>query len=128
MRRDSERISFSIDSIARRGIASVMAWRISANSLRNAAIDCSIPSGRCSASIWLVILIRWRSSEEKSGPGGAGGAIGGGAIAGAITGAVGGALRGGICRGGGVSSSLWRAAISATAKSSDAGLSGGEGR
>ena len=42
MRRDSERISFSIDSIARRGIASVMAWRISASSLRKAAIDCSI--------------------------------------------------------------------------------------
>ena len=29
------------------------------------------PSGRCSASIWLVILNRWRSSEEKSGPAGA---------------------------------------------------------
>ena len=78
MRRDSERISFSIDSIARRGIASVMAWRISASSLRKAAIDCSIPSGRCSASIWLVILNRWRSSEEKSGPRRAG-AVGGGA-------------------------------------------------
>ena len=58
MRRDSERISFSIDSIARRGIASVMAARISVSSPRNAAIDCSIPSGRCSASIWLVILNR----------------------------------------------------------------------
>ena len=42
MRRDSERISFSIDSIARRGIASVMAWRISASSLRKTAIDCSM--------------------------------------------------------------------------------------
>ena len=90
MRRDSERISVSIDSIARRGIASVMAWRISVSSTRNAAIDCSIPSGRCSASIWLVILNRWRSSEEKSGPAGAAGA------AGAIAGGVGGALRGGI--------------------------------
>ena len=128
MRRDSERISFSINSIARRGIASVMAARISASSLRNAAIDCSIPSGRCSASIWLVILNRWRSSAEKSGPGGGGGAIGGGAIAGAITGAVGGALRGGSCRGGGALSSLWRAAISAIAKSNEPGLSGGEGR
>ena len=77
MRRDSERISFSIDSIARRGIASVMAARMSASSERNAAIDCSIPSGRCSASIWLVILSRCRSSEEKSGPAGAAGCIGG---------------------------------------------------
>src|ERR1700686_4380527 len=77
MRRDSERISFSIDSIARRGIASVMAWRISASSPRNAAIDCSIPSGRCNASIWLVILSKWRSSVEKSGPAGIAGAIGG---------------------------------------------------
>ena len=51
-----------------------------------------------------------------------------GAIAGAVAGAVGGALRGGIGRGGGLSSSLWRAAISAIAKSSEAGLSGGEGR
>ena len=125
MRRDSERISFSIDSIARRGIASVMASRISANSLRNAAIDCSMPSGRCSASIWLVILNRWRSSEEKSGPGGGAGAIG---IAGAMVGAAGGALRGGIGRGAGPSSSFWRAAISAIAKSNEAGLSGGEGR
>ena len=33
-----------------------------------------------------------------------------------------------IGRGGGASSSRWRAAISAIAKSSDAGLSGGEGR
>ena len=92
MRRDSERISFSINSIARRGIASVMAWRISASSPRNAAIDCSIPSGRCSASIWLVILKRWRSSEEKSGPGGAIGESG-------MAGAIGGAARGGIGRG-----------------------------
>src|ERR1700687_5899426 len=87
MRPDSERISFSIDSIARRGIASVIAWRISVSSLRNAAIDCSIPSGRCSASIWLVILNRWRSSEEKSGAGGAAGAIVGGALAGVTGGA-----------------------------------------
>ena len=74
---DSERISFSINSIARRGIASVMAARISESSERNAVIDCSIPSGRCSASIWLVILSRCRSSEEKSGPAGAAGCIGG---------------------------------------------------
>ncbi len=47
-----------------------MAARISDNSLRKAAIDCSTPSGRRSASIWLVMLIRCRSSEEKSGPGG----------------------------------------------------------
>ena len=90
MRRDSERISFSINSIARRGIASVMAWRISASSLRKAAIDCSIPSGRCSASIWLVILNRWRSSEEKSGPGGRAGCRHG--VAGIGRRAVGGAL------------------------------------
>jgi hypothetical protein len=42
-----------------------------------------------------------------------------------MAGAVGGALRGATFRGEGVSSSLWRAAISAIAKSSDAGLSGG---
>ena len=42
--------------------------------------------------------------------------------------AIGGALRGGIWRGGGPSSSFWRAAISAIAKSNEAGLSGGEGR
>ena len=50
--------------------------------------------------------------------------------AGGIAGAIGGALRGGIARGAGaaLSSSFWRAAISATAKSSEAGLSGGEGR
>ncbi len=119
MRRDSERISFSIDSIARRGIASVMAWRISFNSLRNAAIDCSILSGRCNASIWLVILSRCFSSPEKSGPDGGGGAI---------AGAIGGALRGGIGRGEKLSSSLWRAVISAIAKSSVPGLSGGDGR
>ena len=41
---------------------------------------------------------------------------------------LGGALRGGIDRGAGASSSFWRAAISAIAKSNDAGLSGGEGR
>ena len=58
MRRDSDRISLSIDSIARRGIASVMAARISASSARKAAIDGSIPLGGCSASIWLVILNR----------------------------------------------------------------------
>ena len=122
MRRASERISVSIDSIARRGIASVMAVRISVSSLRNAAIDCSMPSGRCSASIWLVILNRCRSSEEKSGPEGNAGAIGG-------------ALRAGIGRGGGgggggggASSSFWRAAISAMAESNEAGLSGGEAR
>jgi hypothetical protein len=72
MRRCSERISFSIDSIARRGIASVMAWRISASSLRKALIACSVLSGRWSDSIWLVILSRWRSSAEKSGCGGGG--------------------------------------------------------
>ena len=116
MRRDSERISFSIELIARRGIASVRAARISPSSWRNAAIDCSI-SGRCSDSIWLVILNRCRSSAEKSGAGGGGG--------GAIAGAIGGAMRCGIERGG-ASSSFWRAAISATAKSSEAGLSGGE--
>ena len=59
-------------SIARRGIASVMAARISASSWRKAVIDCSM-SGRCSDSIWLVILNRCRSSDEKSGPGGGGG-------------------------------------------------------
>ena len=37
-------------------------------------------------------------------------------------------LRGGIGRGAGPSSSFWRAAISAIAKSIEAGLSGGEGR
>ena len=122
MRRDSERISFSIESIAWRGIASMMAARISPSSWRNAAIDCSI-SGRCSDSIWLVILNRCRSSAEKSGPGGGGS----GAIAGATGGggAIGGAKRCCIERGG-ASSSFWRAAISATAKSSEAGLSGGE--
>ena len=127
MRRDSERISFSIDSIARRGIASVMAARISASSLRNAAIDCSVTSGRCNASIWLVILNRWRSSDEKSGPGGGGGD---GFIAGAVgrLGAIGGALRRGIARGATLSSSFWRAAISAIAESKENGLSGGEGR
>ena len=95
MRRDSERISFSIDSIARRGIASVMTWRISFNSLRNAAIDCSMPSGRCSASIWLVILSRYFSSPEKSGAAAACGAIddAGGAMAGAIGGAAAGRHR-----------------------------------
>ena len=51
-----------------------------------------------------------------------------GAIGGAIAGAIGGALTGGIGRGAALSSSLWRAAISAIASSSDAGLSGGEGR
>ena len=130
MRRDSERISFSIDSIARRGIASVMAARMSASSERNAVIDCSIPSGRCSASIWLVILSRCRSSEEKSGPAGAAGCIGG-AIG--MRGRHGRPLWAARCAaasaaGAGASSSFWRAAISAIAKSNDAGLSGGEGR
>ena len=79
---------------------------------------------------------------ERSGPAGAAAAIGmAGAIgpeaidgmAGALDlgadspGAIGRALRGGIGRGA-ASSSFWRAAISAIAKSSDAGLSGGEGR
>jgi len=78
IRRDSERISVSIESIAWRGIASVMAWRISASSLRKVAIDCSTWSGRCSASIWLVILSRCRSSEVKSGPAGIGAGAGAG--------------------------------------------------
>jgi len=109
-------------------VASVMVARMSASSERNAAIDCSIPSGRCSASIWFVILSRCRSSEEKSGPAGAAGCIGGAiGIAGATAAALG-ALRGGIGRDAGASSSFWRAAISAIAKSSDAGLSGGEER
>jgi len=47
-------------------------------------------------------------------------------LAAAIGAAIGGALRG-IDRAG-ASSSFWRAAISAIAKSNDAGLSGGEGR
>ena len=67
------------NSIAWRGIASVMARRISASSVRKAAIDCSTWSGRCSASIWLVILSRCRSSEEKSGPAGMGAGAGAGA-------------------------------------------------
>lgn len=132
IRRDSERISFSMDSIALRGIASVRAARISASSLRNAPIDCSIASGR-QASIWLVIFTRYRSSEEKSGPAGtAGMAEAGIAAAGSaadgIAGAIGGALRGATGRGVELSSSFWRAAISAIAESSDTGLSGGEGR
>src|ERR1700749_2400659 len=95
IRRDSERISFSIDSMARRGIASVSAARISASSLRNVTIDCSIASGR-QASIWLVILIRYRSSEEKSAPGvaagmAAGGIAGAGIAAAGSVGAIGGA-------------------------------------
>jgi hypothetical protein len=80
-----------------------------------------------------VILSRCRSSEEKSGPAGAAGCIGGaigmaGAMAAGVAAALGGALRGGIERGAVASSSFWRAAISAIAKSSEAGLSGGEGR
>ena len=77
-----------------------------------------------------MILSRCRSSDEKSGPTGAGAGCGIGArgAIGGIAGAIGGALRGGICRGGKPSSSLWRAAISAIAKSNEAGLSGGEGR
>ena len=47
---------------------------------------------------------------------------------GAIMGAIGGAWRCGIGRGGGASSSLWRAAISAIAESNEAGLRGGEAR
>src|ERR1700744_2151829 len=123
IRRDRERISFSIDSIARRGIASVSAARISASSLRNVTIDCSIASGR-QASIWLVILIRYGSREEKYGPGvavpmAAGGIAAGGIAAAGSAGAIGGAWRGATCRGGGLSNSLWRAAISAIAESSD---------
>ena len=47
---------------------------------------------------------------------------------GAIAGAIGGALRGGIGLGAELSSSLCRAVISAIAKSSVPGLSGGDGR
>jgi len=53
---------------------------------------------------------------------------GGGGGAGAIAGAIDAAWRCGIGRGGGASSSLWRAAISAIAESNEAGLKGGEGR
>ena len=78
-----------------------------------------MPSGRCSASIWLVILSRWRSSAEKSGPAGVAGA--------GMAGAIGGALIGGSDRGG-PSSSFWRAVISAIAESNEIGLGGGEAR
>jgi hypothetical protein len=54
----------------------------------------------------------------------------GAGIAGAVgmLGAMEGALRGDIGRGAALSSSFWRAVISAMAKSKDAGLIGGDGR
>ena len=110
MRWASERISFSSDSMARRGNASVTTLRISPSSERNAAIDCSIPlSGRCSASIWLVMCDNCRSIADALAAGAA-----------TAAGAIGGAFMRGT-----PSSSFWRAVISEIAKSSENGSIGG---
>ena len=128
MRRDSERISFSIDSIARRGIASVMALadlgEFAAEG-RNRLLDMIGTLQRLDLARDLEQM-PFERREVRTGRRGLHrrdvlrrSAAGRG---------VGAAWRGGICRGGGPSSSFWRAAISAIAKSIEAGLSGGEGR
>jgi len=88
-------ISFSIDSIARRGIASVMRGGFQQVPLRKAATI-----ARCDrdvqASIWLVILEEMTLERRKSGL----------RRAGASGGAIGGAI--GACRSFDIIESFWR--------------------
>ena len=128
MRRDSERISFSINSIARRGIASVMALTNFGQFAAEGGDRLLDPVGTLqrldlARDLEQMALERGKIRACRHGRRGRRGMAGAG-----MAGAIGGALRGGIGRGAALSSSFWRAAISAIATSSDAGLSGGEGR
>ena len=120
MRRDSERISFSIDSIARRGIASVMACANLGQFAAERGDRLLDPVGALQRFDLAGDLEQMTFERREIGPGRRRRRH--------CVGATGGALRGGIGRGAALSSSLWRAVISAIARSSEPGLSGGDGR
>ena len=128
MRRDSERISFSIefDRPARHRLGDGGAdFGEFAAERRDRLLDVIGTLQRLDLARDLEQMpFQRREIRARRDGGGGGSAIA--ARSAAALGAVGGALRG--IAGRESSSSFWRAAISAIAESNEAGLSGGEGR